>query len=52
MQLISFVMALLLSLFILPTTSQADGFGINASRLIYPQGAESISVSVRNTTTS
>lgn len=52
MQRISFVMALLLSLFILPTTSQADGFGINASRLIYPQGAESISVSVRNTTAS
>lgn len=27
----------------------ADGFGINATRLIYPQGADSISVSVRNT---
>lgn len=51
MQRISFVMALLLSLFILPT-ALADGFGIDASRLIYPQGADSISVSVRNTTTS
>ncbi|CAI1949438.1 Chaperone protein focC precursor [Serratia fonticola] len=27
----------------------ADGFGINATRLIYPQGANSIAVSVRNT---
>ncbi|MCW2485397.1 molecular chaperone [Candidatus Symbiopectobacterium sp. NZEC127] len=52
MQRISLVMALLLSLFTVPTTSQADGFGINASRLIYPQGADSISVSVRNTTAS
>ncbi|CAM4293714.1 fimbrial biogenesis chaperone [Serratia silvae] len=27
----------------------ADGFGINATRLIYPQGAGSIAVTVRNT---
>ncbi len=27
----------------------ADGFGINATRLIYPQGVSSIAVSVRNT---
>lgn len=52
MQRISFVMVLLLSLCILPATSLADGFGINASRLIYPQGTDSISVSVRNTTAS
>lgn len=29
----------------------AEGFGINATRLIYPQGANSISVTLRNTTT-
>lgn len=52
MQRISFVMVLLLSLFILPTTSLANGFGINSLRLIYPQNIESISVSVRNTTVS
>lgn len=28
---------------------QAEGFGINATRLIYPQGAKSIAVTVRNT---
>ncbi|VXC94657.1 Pilus assembly protein PapD [Enterobacterales bacterium 8AC] len=31
--------------------AQTGGFGINATRLIYPQGAESISVTVRNTMT-
>ena len=32
-----------------PVVVLADGFGINATRLIYPQGADSIAVSVRNT---
>ena len=31
--------------------AQNGGFGINATRLIYPQGADSISVTVRNTLT-
>lgn len=31
------------------SAAMADGFGINATRLIYPQGADSIPVSVRNT---
>lgn len=30
-------------------TARADGFGINATRLIYPQGEHSISVTLRNT---
>ncbi|WP_411753401.1 molecular chaperone [Serratia sp. (in: enterobacteria)] len=29
--------------------AMADGFGINATRLIYPEGANSITVTVRNT---
>ncbi|MFI8415332.1 molecular chaperone [Serratia sp. NPDC078593] len=29
--------------------AQAEGFGINATRLIYPQGAKSITATVRNT---
>lgn len=39
--------ALMCSLVTLP--AWADGFGINATRLIYPQDADSISVTVRNT---
>lgn len=35
-----------------PLMTQAAGFGIDATRLIYPQSASSISVSVRNTETS
>lgn len=31
------------------TAARADGFGINATRLIYPQGEPSISVTLRNT---
>ncbi|NCG53236.1 molecular chaperone [Serratia fonticola] len=34
------------------TAAQTGGFGINATRLIYPQGASSISVTLRNTLTS
>ena len=34
---------------ILPVMASANGFGINATRLIYPANAESISVSLRNT---
>jgi fimbrial chaperone protein len=33
----------------LPVMASANGFGINATRLIYPANAESISVSLRNT---
>ncbi|KFK96916.1 MULTISPECIES: molecular chaperone [unclassified Serratia (in: enterobacteria)] len=43
--------SVLFSLLMLPALSQADGFGINATRLIYPQGTDSISVTVRNTMT-
>lgn len=32
-----------------PALGLAEGFGINATRLIYPEGASSISVAVRNT---
>ncbi|SUB82576.1 Chaperone protein fimC precursor [Pragia fontium] len=31
------------------TTALADGFGINTTRLIYPEGVNSITVTVRNT---
>ncbi|WP_159566164.1 fimbrial biogenesis chaperone [Budvicia diplopodorum] len=31
------------------SVAMADGFGINATRLIYPEGANSITVTVRNT---
>lgn len=41
--------SLMLSLFASSFAAQAEGFGINATRLIYPQGAPSISVTVRNT---
>ncbi|WMB71231.1 molecular chaperone [Shewanella oncorhynchi] len=36
-------------LFFFPIIALADGFGINATRLIYPQGTNSISTTVRNT---
>ena len=34
-----------------PLSTMAEGFGIDVTRLIYPQGAASIAVSVRNTQT-
>lgn len=40
---------LVVALFSLSGIAQADGFGINATRLIYPEGTKSISVSLRNT---
>ncbi|ELI7922738.1 molecular chaperone [Yersinia enterocolitica] len=42
-----------LSLFLFASSfaTQAEGFGINATRLIYPQGVSSIDVTVRNTLT-
>ncbi|WP_145520224.1 fimbrial biogenesis chaperone [Yersinia mollaretii] len=43
--------SLMLSLFASSFVAQAEGFGINATRLIYPQGVPSISVTVRNTLT-
>lgn len=42
---------LAVSLLAAPVISQAAGFGIDATRLIYPQGQNSISVGVRNTGT-
>ena len=41
---------ILCSLWVLPWVAKAEGFGINATRLIYPQGVDSISVSLRNNT--
>jgi fimbrial chaperone protein len=41
----------ILPLLIFPALTQAGGFGINATRLIYPQGNDNISVTVRNTMT-
>lgn len=40
-----------LPLMVIPMVGQASGFGIDATRLIYPQGAGSISVTLRNTLT-
>ena len=37
------------ALFSTPSLTIAEGFGIDVTRLIYPQGADSIAVSVRNT---
>ncbi|MHA7845924.1 fimbrial biogenesis chaperone [Serratia sp. D1N4] len=45
------LLSVLLALLTLPATAQVGGFGINATRLIYPQDADSISVTVRNTMT-
>lgn len=42
--------AVFIFILMLPIMALADGFGINATRLIYPAGTESISVSLRNTT--
>lgn len=41
--------SLVVTLLCTPLLGQAEGFGINATRLIYPEGAGSISVGVRNT---
>lgn len=41
----------LIALLVTPVLVQASGFGINATRLIYPQEARSISVTLRNTLT-
>lgn len=45
------LISMMLFLLMATMTAQADGFGINATRLIYPQGADSITVAVRNTRT-
>lgn len=42
-------LAVMLALLTAPLSVLAEGFGINATRLIYPEGAASISVTVRNT---
>lgn len=44
-----FWQAMTFALLILASQAQADGFGIDATRLIYPEKAHSISVSMRNT---
>ncbi|WP_025123103.1 MULTISPECIES: molecular chaperone [unclassified Serratia (in: enterobacteria)] len=46
------LLSMLSSLFTFSVAAQNGGFGINATRLIYPQGVDSISVTVRNTLTS
>ncbi|MFV8908427.1 molecular chaperone [Serratia fonticola] len=43
------LVALMLTLLGTPLAGGAAGFGINATRLIYPEGASSIPVTVRNT---
>ncbi|MBL5825952.1 molecular chaperone [Serratia fonticola] len=43
------LLSTMLTALMLPAVVLAEGFGINATRLIYPQAAESISVTVRNT---
>jgi len=49
MYLRSLLPIVLVALFSSPSVSMAEGFGIDATRLIYPQGTSSIAVSVRNT---
>lgn len=44
-----FSSAVLMLSLMLPAIVLADGFGINTTRLIYPAGSDSISVSMRNT---
>lgn len=44
-----FSLACLMFILMLPTRALADGFGINATRLIYPADSDSISVQLRNT---
>ncbi|CFR12106.1 fimbrial biogenesis chaperone [Yersinia kristensenii] len=41
---------LFISMIFVSSVAQADGFGINVTRLIYPQGAGNISAVLRNTT--
>ncbi|MFC0228350.1 fimbrial biogenesis chaperone [Serratia aquatilis] len=45
------LLSAVLPLMVMPMAGQASGFGIDATRLIYPQGAGSISVTLRNTLT-
>lgn len=49
MQRIFSLLSVLFMAVLLPVIAHADGFGVNVTRLIYPQGADSISVAVRNT---
>lgn len=49
MQRIFSLVSLLFVTMLLSMNASADGFGVNVTRLIYPQGADSISVAVRNT---
>ncbi|AHG18376.1 pilus assembly protein PapD [Chania multitudinisentens RB-25] len=51
MQRLLLSLSLISPLLMCSTVARAEGFGINATRLIYPQGESSIMVSVRNTTT-
>jgi len=45
------LLLLMLTLLATPLAGRTAGFGINATRLIYPEGAGSITVTVRNTLT-
>lgn len=45
------LLLMMLTLLSTPLAGRTAGFGINATRLIYPEGAGSISVTVRNTLT-
>lgn len=49
MKRIFLLLSLSVALACVPVTSRAEGFGINATRLIYPGDSGSIDVSVRNT---
>ena len=46
---LTLLIPMMMALLSCPPAALADGFGINATRLIYPQGAGSIAVTVRNT---
>ncbi len=45
------LLLLMITLLVAPLVSISAGFGINATRLIYPEGTGSITVTVRNTLT-
>ncbi|MFA3781239.1 molecular chaperone [Yersinia sp. 1652 StPb PI] len=49
MKRLKLLIPLMMALLSCPLAVLADGFGINATRLIYPQGTGSITVTVRNT---
>lgn len=52
MKRLNLLIPMMMALLSCPPFVLAEGFGINATRLIYPQGSSSIAVTVRNTHTS